>query len=119
MQIALSQYASLPGSGGKAIRSQDADAFGSAFMLNDNGSGVVDGYAKTFSGQYARCLSFVNGLLATGIESHACAAYVATDSQSYISSNNGKSPQSGSNSANYSIYFENCPAMPPDDLTGS
>ena len=109
----LSSYAALTG---QAIRAQDANALGSAFMLNDAGNGIVDSSAISGGATYSQCLSFVNKLLGTGIESHSCAAYVATDTQSAISSK-GSSPQSGDNTANYSIYFENCPATPPEDMT--
>jgi len=123
MFTALSNYSSIPGTNGQ-ISVPDASALGSAFMLNDEGSGpnagVVDGYARTFSGAYNQCLSFVNSLLKTGIESHACAAYVATDQLNAIDPKTKVSPQSGDNSANYTIFFEPCPSSTSqmNDLMG-
>jgi hypothetical protein len=90
-----------------ALYLPDVPALGSAFMLNDNGTGVLDGNGP--SAGYKSCLLAVNTLLDNGISSQACAAYVASDIPGVT--------KSGDNDQNYKIYFESCPKALPDDLT--
>jgi hypothetical protein len=121
----------------------DATALGNAFMLNDEGvgpnAGSVDPNAKKNT-NYQDCLVAANQLLASGIESHACASYVATDTPgvrvsaqappSYINAalawvaslptGNPTLGNTTDGTANYKIFFEPCPSSTmPEDLTGT
>jgi hypothetical protein len=120
MFTALQNYSQLTSATSQpsSVLPKDATALGQSFMLNDEGvgsnAGAVDTYAapsSPYNGQYKACLQTVNSLLSTGLESHACAAYVATDRPGASTSN-----QTGEN--NYKLFFEQCPSTPPDDLTG-
>lgn len=103
--------------GGKDILKDDATALGNAFMLTDAGTGKLDylaGQAK-YNCTYNKCLDKVNALVASGIESHACAEYVATDNPNEAVSQN--------EDQNYKIIFVDCSkakggTVPPDDLLG-
>ena len=112
-----------------AIVDKDKTALAQAFMLNDNGNGTIDPNAKTIDGKacnatsdtndnYCACLSAANSLLGGGIESHACARYIAASPQSDAGA--VKSGYSSTQDADYSLKFVNCNDIdsgnPPQDL---
>jgi len=75
---------------------------GGAYMLNDNGSGQVD--TQGSSGGYGTCISDSNMLLATGIQSEACAEYIG-----WRNANQTPSTQNGDSSEyDYSLKFVDC-----------
>jgi len=96
------------GSNGLANSSLDQTALQNAFMLNDRGDGTLDLNAN---GTYQMCLTQVNQLLDTGVESHACAEYVASHNASGPSKNCDQ---------DYSLKFVDCNTIdgnnPPTDL---
>ena len=106
----------------------DVAVLSQAFMLNDNGDGSVDptlqvggATGQTCSngggtGTYCTCLSKVNVLLNSGVESHACARYLAAHDMTH--------DPSGDDDADYSLKFVDCSTIPgynsgnpPDDMT--
>jgi len=110
---------------------KDATNLQNSFMLDDEGDGKVDAnnqvtdpttgnsvVGNTCEGgsaaaQYCDCLSAANKLLDSGVDSHACAKYVA--------SRNASRP-SGDGDADYSLEFVDCNsilkgAKPPEDMT--
>jgi hypothetical protein len=96
--------ATVAGLGFSNISSTDQTALANSFMLNDQGNGNVDPYAKS-SAAYGECLSAANTLLAHATESHVCAEYIA--------SRNASGP-SGNGDGDYSLKFVNCPEQPED-----
>jgi len=94
----------VAGLGYAGILPKDQTALANAFMLNDQGNGKVDPYAKN-SGGYSTCLSAADALLTNAPESHACAQYIA--------SRNASGP-SGNGDKDYSLKFFSCPQQPED-----
>ena len=108
------------GSGGLGYVPHDKTALGNAFMLNDEGDGVIDKYANSTG--YNTCLQNANTLLNSGLESHACVEYIAASPASNKASVKNGISQNGD--MDYSLKFVDCStvkngAFPPDDLTGS
>ncbi|MDE1921235.1 MAG: hypothetical protein KGI24_07275 [Candidatus Omnitrophica bacterium] len=86
--------------------STDRTALGQAFMLNDNGDGQLDSVAN---GNEANCTAAVSALLPLGVESRACARYVA--SRSCPSS-------SGTGDSDYCIQFVDCNSIGSSPSSG-
>ena len=103
----------------------DSSLMSNAFMLNDEGDGNIDVNNKgtpatscsmgtnSANSNYCDCLSLANSLLNQGVESHACAEYIASYSAA------GPSPDDGDKSRDYSLKFVDCKKLGkmPEDMT--
>ena len=102
-----------------SILQQDQTYLSQAFMLNDNGNGQVDPGALNGSADqpvpcslnpnrdYCRCLSWANKQLDQGMESHACAQYIAW--------RNASAPSGASEVPKFSPGFPSDPTPDPKE----
>ncbi len=107
--------------GGEGAVMDDQRTLASAFMLNDKGYGTLEGQidpaAKADQSDYRNCLIWANQALENGVESHACARYIASRSPNRV-----QSLSSGNNDGDYSVVFVDCAPLfnsinyAPDDL---
>jgi hypothetical protein len=93
----------------------DQGLLANAFMLNDNGDGTVDPAGKT-DPNYSSCQSQAEILLASGVESHSCARYVASSGSDAFGANGF----SKNDDQDYTLEFVDCNAIdggsPPQSL---
>jgi hypothetical protein len=84
---------------------EDQKSLSSAFMLNDrgDGQGLVDLSAASNKQEYNDCLTWADAAVDLGIESHACARYIASRDPNRV-----QSLSSGNGDRDYSVVFVDC-----------
>ncbi len=88
------------------ISPTDQHAISNAFMINDIPNGKLDPLSS--SANYSNCIDDANALLNTGVESHACAEYVASINATGPSCAGGAPSGCVGDEQDYSLKFVDC-----------